>query len=75
LPSSGTYTAAPITLIGAAQPTIIIEGTARRESAFVLSGVLGTFNPAQPDTPKGIAKTQITIKSDSEKNKGTDDCQ
>ena len=60
------YFFAPIRLDNASV-SVLPHQDAQAE-AFVLSGVLGTFNPAQPDTPIGIARTVIKLQ-DSNKNK------
>ena len=63
------YLAAPITLGGGALVTYIDAG---RNEAFILSGVDSLFNPAQPDTPVGIARTIINLQ-DPNKNKNRSD--
>ena len=65
---------APISLVGGSLLTVFGEGRFLSE-AFVLTGVEGTYNPAQPDTPAGIAKTYITlIDPNKNKNRSDDAC-
>jgi hypothetical protein len=63
------YLAAPITLTGGSLVTYVDAG---RNEAFILSGVDSLFNPAQPDTPVGIARTVINLQ-DPNKNKNRSD--
>ena len=66
----------PISVLGSAGDAVNVILRNTRAEAYVISGVAGIYNPAQPDTPKGILRTYITLQdTNKNKNKNDDNCQ
>ena len=66
----------PISVLGSVGNAVNVILRNARAEAYVISGVAGIYNPAQPDTPKGILRTYITLQdTNKNKNKNDDNCQ